>query len=308
MVMVKYGTQTCQLPLIVVEGTGPALLGRNWLEDWGAPEVPVPKGDSSIRLCGDCKVTVNPALKIHLFPVPAPEDLFSTLAGGTTFTKLDLNQAYQQVRLDPASRKYCTINTHKGLYQYTRLPFVVASAPALFQEIMEKILQGIPRVVYIDDILITGQVDQEHIEVLAQVFERLEEYGLRLKREKCCFMQPTIDYFGYHIDKEGLHATPEKVAAITEAPIPANAQELRAFLGMVNYYGKFIHQLTQPLNQFLCKDTPWVWSKACSKAFEKLKKKMASTEVLVHYDASLPLKLDCDASASGVGAVLLHTY
>ena len=274
--------------------------------------MPVLKADGSIRLCGDYKVTVNPVMKVHQFPVPTPEDLFATLAGGTAFTKLDLSQAYQQVVLDPASRKYVTINTHKGLYQYNRLPFGVASAPALFQEIMEKILQGLPRVVvYIDDLLITGQDEQEHLQVLEQVLQRLEEYGLRLKLEKCRFMQPSIDYLGYRIDKQGLHAMPEKVGAILEAPPPKTVHELRAFLGLVNYYGKFVRNLAtllHPLNQLLCQGASWEWTRECKMAFEELKSKMASTEVLAHYDTAVPLKLDCDASAYGVGAVLSHLY
>ena len=218
--------------------------------DWAAPIVPVPKTDGNVRICGDYKVTINPVLKVDQYPVPTAEDLFATLAGGKTFTKLDLSQAYQQVELDPASRRYVTINTHKGLYQYKRLPFGVASAPALFQQLMEKILQRIPRVVvYIDDILITGATEQEHLATLGRVLEVLEKYGLRLKREKCRFMVSAVDYLGYKIDCNGLQPLPSKLAAIQEAPAPRNVQELRAFLGLVYYYGKFI-------SQFVHCDTP----------------------------------------------------
>ena len=280
--------------------------------DWAAPIVPVPKSDGGIRICGDYKVTVNPSLKIDQYPVPTAEDLFATLAGGKTFSKLDLSQAYQQVPLDPESRKYVTITTHKGLYQYKRLPFGVASAPAIFQEIMEKILHGIPGVVvYIDDILVTGTTDEEHLQSLKEVLVRLKQHGLRVKRAKCRFMVPSVEYLGYCIDKDGLHALPEKVAAIVEAPKPTNVQELRAFLGLVNYYGKFIHRLsalTYPLNRLLCKRARWVWNKACQEAFMKLKAQLASAEVLAHYDMHLPLKLDCDASAYGLGAVLSHKF
>ena len=134
-----------------------------------------------IPLCGDYKVIVNPALKVDQYPVPKPEDLFATLASGKNFSKIDLSHAYQQIFLKADSWQFVTINTHKGLYRYSRLPFGIASAPALFQQIMEKILNGIPKVVvYIDDILVSRATDAEHLENLRQVLTRLEEHGLRL--------------------------------------------------------------------------------------------------------------------------------
>ena len=125
--------------------------------DWAAPIVLVPKSDGGIRICGDYKVTINPELKVDQYPVPMAEDLFATLAGGKAFSKLDLSQAYQQVKLEADSCTYVTINTHKGLYQFNRLPFGVASDPAVFQEIMEKLLQGIPGVVVYFDVSHRGK-------------------------------------------------------------------------------------------------------------------------------------------------------
>ena len=101
--------------------------------DWAAPIVAVPKRDGTYRLCGDCKVTTSPILEVAQYPLPNPTDLFASLAGGKSFTKLDLTQAYQQLLLDQDSKKYTTINTHKGLYQYTRLPFGIASAQPYFK-------------------------------------------------------------------------------------------------------------------------------------------------------------------------------
>ena len=124
--------------------------------EWAAPIVPVPKKDGKIRICGDYKVTINPYLKVDQHPLPTPEEIFATLAGGKKFTKLDLSQAYQQILLDDSAKKLITINTHLGLYCYTRLPFGVSSAPAIFQRTMDIVLQGLPRVMcYLDDILIT---------------------------------------------------------------------------------------------------------------------------------------------------------
>jgi hypothetical protein len=125
--------------------------------EWAAPIVAVPKRNGSVQLCGDYKVSVNPVLAIDQYPLPRPEDLFATLVGGQRYTTLDLSQAYNQLVLDEESRKFAVVNTHRGLYRYTRLPFGIASAPAVFQRVMDQILQGMDQVIcYIDDILVTG--------------------------------------------------------------------------------------------------------------------------------------------------------
>ena len=278
--------------------------------EWAAPIVAVPKKDGKFRICGDYKVTVNQALEIDQYPLPKPEDLFATLAGGKKFTKLDLSQAYQQLVLEDDSRKYLTINTHRGLYCYTRLPFGVASAPAMFQQVMDTILQGIPNVIcYIDDILVTGSDDAAHLSHLAEVLQRLEKHGVRMKKSKCKFMETAVEYLGHRVDAEGLHTTTEKLEAITKAPAPKNVRELRSFLGLLNYYGKFLPNLAtllHPLNRLLQKDRKWKWSAECDQAFQSAKDALTSSKVLVHYDPALPLKLAADASAYGVGAVISH--
>ena len=131
--------------------------------------------------------------------------------------------------LDEESCPYVTINTQKGLYRYLRLPFGVSSAPAVFQKAMDAILQGLPRVIcYLDDILVTGSTPEEHLQNLAEVLDRLSEHGLRLKREKCSFMQDKVEYLGHLIDSAGVHTSPRKVEAITSAPVPKNITELCA--------------------------------------------------------------------------------
>ena len=135
--------------------------------EWATPIVAVPKKDGRFRICGDYKVTVNQALSVEQYPLPKPDDLFATLAGGKVFSKLDLSQAYLQVQLDEKSTPYVTINTHQGLYRHSRLPFGVASAPALFQKMMDRVLQGIPGVIcYIDDILVSGKDEGSHLRSL----------------------------------------------------------------------------------------------------------------------------------------------
>ena len=279
--------------------------------EWASPIVAVLKEDrKSVRLCGDFKQTINPVSKLDRYPLPKIEDLFATLSGGKSFTKLDLSQAYQQLTLDEASKKFVIINTPQGLFQYTRLPYGISSAPGIFQRVMENILRGIPGVtVYIDDILITGPDDKRHLNSLKEVLSRLDKVGLRAKESKCKFMASSVTYLGYQIDRDGLHPMAGKVQAVNDAPNPRNTTELKSYLGLLTYYSKFIPNMSTtlaPVNRLLCKDVEWKWTEVEQKAFEDSKKSLTSSSLLVHFDPSLKLILACDASAYGVGAVLAH--
>ena len=276
--------------------------------EWAAPVVPVLKPDGTVRLCGDYKLTVNHASKLEQYPIPRLDDLFNSLEGGKQFSKLDLSHAYQQIVMDEESRKYLTVNTHKGLFVYNRLPFGVSSAPAIFQRTMESLLQGLPHVaVYLDDILLTGPTEFEHLQTLDEVLRRLEEAGLRLHRKKCSFLQDEVEYLGHKVDAEGLHPVDSKVAAIEEAPSPTTVSELKAYLGLLNYYNRFLPNLATllaPLHCLLRKDVPWAWGREQEDAFRESKQLLKSAEVLAHYSADADLVLSCDASPYGVGAVL----
>ena len=150
---------------------------------------------------------------------------------------------------EESSRKFVTINTHRGLYQLTRLPFGVASAPVLFQRVMDTVLQGIDKTIcYIDNILVTGSTVEEHLQNLENVFQRLQQYGIQAKRAKCSFMSEKVEYLGHCIDSEGLHTMASKVEAISMAPQPRNVQELGSFLGLLHYYGKFLPGLATLLH------------------------------------------------------------
>ena len=394
-VSVQYGNQSFNLPVIVVSGTGPNLMGRDWLKhiklnwaqvcavsvpnplqevlnrhqtvfcdelgelkgtqasiaidsnvqprykprslpftikakveteldrlhtegvitpvqfsSWAAPIIPIVKIDGSIRICGDYKLTVNQAARVDKYPLPKAEELtlFASLAGGTKFSKLDLAHAYQQVCLDEASKHLTTINTHRGLFIYNRLPFGVSTAPAIFQRIVDSLLQGIANVVaYLDDILITGRNDEEHLQNLERVLTKLDEAGLHLKMSKCSFMSVSVEYLGHRIDDQGLHPTQAKVQAVKEAPVPTDVTKLKSFLGLINYYWKFLPDLSSvlaPLNELLQKGGKWNWTGAQQAAFERAKNLLQSLALLVHYDPAKQLILACDASPYGVGAVL----
>ena len=166
--------------------------------------------------------------KLDRYPVPKVEDLFATLSNGKLFTKLDLRQAYQQLLLDVKSKKYVVINTTKGLFQYTRLPYKISLAPGIFHGEVEHLLQGIPGVVvYLDDLLVTGQDKTHQLRTLETVLSRWRETGLQVKKSKCLFMVPTVSFLGHRIDADGLHPLDDKVRAIEAAPTPTNVTELK---------------------------------------------------------------------------------
>ena len=168
------------------------------------------------------------------YPLPKVEDLFATLSGGRIFSKLDLNQAYQQVLLEDVSRGLVTINTQKGLLRYTWLSFGVSSAPGIFQRVMEEVLQGIPNmVVYLDDILATSTSEEDHVKQLDAILSQIQAAGLRLRKSKCKFGVSSVTYLGHRIDAEGLHPVSEKVQAVHDAPSPTDVAQLRSYLGLL---------------------------------------------------------------------------
>lgn len=286
------------------------ILSKVNYSEWATPVVPVPKQSGAVRLCGDFKITVNPALKIDDYPLPLIEDIFASLAGGTHFTVIDLAQAYHQMEIEEDSRKYVTLNTQKGLYRYNRLVFGIKSAPSIWQKAMDQVLQGISGVhCYLDDILVTGKTTEEHLRNLEEVLVRLHDYGLRANKDKCKWFETSVTYLGHIVSKEGLHKEPSKVKAVSEAPTPHDVTSLRSFLGLVNYYHKFIPNLSSvlhPLYQLLEKDRKWQWTSTCEEAFQTCKRLLTSNQVLTHYNPNLPVRLACDASQFGIGAVLSH--
>ncbi|XP_072140440.1 uncharacterized protein [Dermacentor andersoni] len=280
--------------------------------DYATPVVPVIKKDGGIRLCGDYKVTVNPCLDVTRYPLPKVDDLFAALSGGTHFSKIDLNRAYQQVVMSDASKQYLTLNTHKGLFVVNRLPFGIASAPGIFQKIMETMLKDLKGVCcYLDDILVTGKTLEDHLANLEALLERLQSRGVRVNKEKCSFFQSELHYLGHKISAEGISPLSDKVDALLQAPEPKSKKQLQSLLGVVNYYSKFVPQLAtiaQPFFRLLQKKVAWHWDEHARKAFNQVKALLAQPPTLAHYDPERQLRLSCDASQYGVGAVLFHVY
>jgi hypothetical protein len=279
--------------------------------DWAAPLVVVPKANGGLRLCGDYKVTINQVIVPEPYPLPSAEDLFASLANGRVFTKLDLSTAYQQVELTDESKQYLVINTHKGLYKLHRLSYGVSTAPNLFQRIMDQVLQDIPDVVcYLDDILIaTGESD--HLARVEMVLQRLQSFGIKVKREKCEFLMDSVQYLGHVVSKDGLKPSTEKVEALQKMKAPRDVKELRVLLGLVNYYSKFIPNqanMLAPWYNLLRKDAVFVWNSKCEQVLQEVKQRLTDCKTLAHYDPSKQLTLACDAGPDGVGCVLSHEF
>lgn len=278
--------------------------------DWGTPLVPIVKPDGSLRICADYKITINKFLDDDKHPLPRVIDILNALEGGVSFTTLDLEMAYNQLELDEESRKLVAWSTHRGVYLVNRLAFGVKTATGIFQREMEVLLQGISGVfVFIDDIVITGRTHEEHLKNLEQVFHRLSEAGLRLKRDKCKFFQNEIKYLGHTVNKNGVKKTKDRTEAILQTPQPTNITEVRAFAGLVNYYGRFIKNIADimcPIYNLLKKNEPFEWNNACSQAFEKIKRGIAHDVTLSHFNPDWPIILETDASEKGIGGALSH--
>ena len=157
-----------------------------------------------MRICGDYKPKVNTQIEIAHHPLPTVELITSKLSGNTVFSKIDLKTAFQQLELDEASKEVCTVNTNKGLFKVNRLPFGVASSPALWQRTMDSILTNLPGVCcFVDDILVAAKTETEHLNRLKAVFKRLQENDVLIQPEKCVFMTKEISYLGFKITDKG---------------------------------------------------------------------------------------------------------
>lgn len=277
---------------------------------WASPIVIVNKPDGSIRMCVDCKVTINKFLRTDHYPLPRIDDILANLQNAKYFCVLDLREAYAQMEVSEDSQEYLTINTHLGLFRYRRLIFGVSCAPTIFQSMMDQIIQGLERVMcFIDDLLIGGATLEECMKNLIEVIKRLNEYNVKIKVEKCKFFQKSVKYLGHEISGDGVRPNQEKVKAIMEAPRPQNVTQVKSFLGLINYYGRFIPNLSDELMalyKLTKKSVTFLWSDECQKAFERSKKLLLTNNLLVHYDQNKPIVIHCDASPYGLGAILSH--
>lgn len=217
---------------------------------------------------------------------------------------------YFQIEIAPNSREITTFITNKGLFRYTRLMFGITCAPELFQKIMEQILSGCDGSCnFIDDILVYGSSKQEHDVRLQQVQKRLRGFDVTLNEKKCIYGIQEVDFLGHRLSAKGVRPSIDKVNTVKGFREPTTAEEVRSFLGLVNFVGKFIPNLASidyPLRQLTRKEETFVWGKEQKAAFEELKRQITSDKVLGYYDVTDRTRVVADASPVGLGAVLIQ--
>lgn len=196
----------------------------------------VPKKNSEIRICIDFKKTLNQVLNTDHYVLPLPEEIYSSLSGQNLFTVIDLKGAYQQLRVGEKSQELLVINTHLGLFGFTRLTYGVSFAPEMFQSVMDTIGQWAKNTkCYLDHILVYGSSLKECYENVKNVFRKLQEFNVKINVSKCTFFKKKVGFLGHIIDNKGIHPTEDKVKAIKEAPSPKSLTELKSYLGLISY-------------------------------------------------------------------------
>lgn len=278
--------------------------------NWASPLVVVDKKNGGLRLCIDYKGTVNPNIERDMYPLPKLEDILASISGGKVFCTLDLAAAYMQLKLSEGSKQLLVVNTHKGLFAPNRLPFGVSSAPGIFQSVMDTILGKIPGVCcYLDDVIISGQDKNECKERLYTVLSKLKEYKVKVNLEKGSFFKERVEYLGHLIDGAGIRPKGDNIDAILKCDRPNDVTQLKSYLGMLNFHGKFLPNLStllSPLYALLKSKVKYDWTDSCEKAFRESKKALKQNKLLTHYDVNSQIYIESDASQHGVGAVLYH--
>jgi len=276
---------------------------------WISPIQVEHKSNGSIRLCIDMR-QANKAIVRERQPMPTVEELLLDLNGSVCYSHLDFKDAFNQVVLSPSSRDITTFITHRGLYRYKRLMFGVNSAPEKFNQLIRDLFRDCVGVSNLaDDVIVYGSTVEEHNQRLTKVMERIRDAGLTLNMEKCIFGVDKITFFGHEITGQGIGPNEEKVAAIRDAQPPVNLSEVRSFLGLVQYVGKFLPNLStviEPIQALVRGDNVFQWNVKHQAAFDKVKQMITSTKCLAFFDNDAPTRLVCDASPTGLGAVLLQ--
>lgn len=284
---------------------------------WAAGIVLVQKKSGAWRFCVDYR-KLNQVTKKDAFPLPRIEDSLTSLTRAAWYSTLDLASGYWQVRVDEEDREKTAFTTPFGLFEWERMPFGLCNAPATFQRLMQRCLNGQlvdSTLVYLDDVIVFSPDFASHLKHLEEVFQAMEKYGLKLRPEKCQLLRRQVKFLGHCVSYQGVAPDPDKVTAVQHFLTPKTVRHVRAFLGFVGYYRRFIKnfsKIAKPLNALLAgtgrprrHTSPRItWSPECEEAFQQLKAELLQAPILAYADFTQPFLLYTDASNSGLGAVL----
>ena len=277
---------------------------------WSSPIVMVKKKDGSWRFCIDYR-KLNEATHRDAYPLLRVDATLDSLAGSIFFTTLDLASGYWQVELEPRDKEKTAFSTSKGHFEFNIMPFGLTNAPATFQRLMECTLAGLVGdqcLIYLDDVIIFSSTFNDHLRRLASVFDRLRAAGLKLKASKCHFIQEQVTYLGHIISSEGIKPDNAKLTAVTTYPTPQNTKEVKQFMGISNYYRRFIPayaHIAEPLHRLLRKSSKtFQWTEQCEASFNTLKSKLTTPPILAFPRFTDPFIVSTDASNRAIGGVL----
>ena len=280
---------------------------------WSSPIVLVKKKDGTLRFCVDYR-RLNSVTKADTFPLPRMDDILDQLGDCKFFSTLDLKSGYWQIRVHPDSQEKTAFITPQGLYEFRVMPFGLMNGPAVFQRLMQQVVMGLnPEegpdhiAVYLDDILVFSKSLDEHRNHLKQVFQRIEEVGLKLNPKKCSFACQRVEYLGHIITAQGLKPNPDRIEAVKQYKVPHDVHTVRQFLGLTSFYRRFVPgfaQIASPLHELTKKGIAFKWTEACQTALDQLKDKLVESPVLAYPNFNEEFTLETDASVHGLGAIL----
>ena len=277
---------------------------------WASPVVVIPKSNGDVRLCVDMR-QANKAVRRQRYPMPTVDETLEKVNGSACFSKLDLKMGFHQLVLGEDSRHITTFVVDAGVYRFKRLMFGISSAPELYQHVIQQVIACCPGTINIaDDIIAYGATVAEHDRNIHRLLARLKECGLTVNPAKRSFRQDKITFFGFRLSASGVQPTPDKIAAVSSAPPPKDASEVRSFLGLVGFCARFIPNLStaeEPLRRLTHARTTFVWGSEQQTAFDKVKSLLSSSSALAYYSTTAPTEVIADASPVGLGAVLIQT-
>ncbi|KAI5155156.1 hypothetical protein ENBRE01_3496, partial [Enteropsectra breve] len=265
------------------------------------------------RLCIDYR-PLNEITVKDAYPLPRIDDILDSLIGARIFSTLDATSGYHQIAINPEDIPKTAFQTSTGLYEYVRMPFGLANAPAMFQRTMDYIFKeekGKFVHIYLDDIIVFSSTKEEHEAHLKVVLKRLKEAGMKMKESKCHFFKTELSLLGYKVKADSIAPLDERVKSIKDFPLPKTMKELRSFLGLVSYCRNFIKDLagTSAVLYDMLKGTPnsnasIEFSKAAQKSFEDVKDSISADSCLSLPDYEKPFILTTDASGKGMSGIL----